>query len=90
MSEIYKEGLSKAIGVSNFYPDRLVDFCLHNEIKPMLNQVECHPFHQQNSAQNTMNKLGIIMQLGLLLLKGIIIFLIISLCSKLVQSMEKA
>ncbi|WP_250492134.1 aldo/keto reductase [Campylobacter jejuni] len=62
MSEIYKEGLSKAIGVSNFYPDRLVDFCLHNEIKPMLNQVECHPFHQQNSAQNTMNKLGIIMQ----------------------------
>ncbi|BDL90672.1 hypothetical protein B10174_15790 [Campylobacter jejuni] len=46
MSEIYKEGLSKAIGVSNFYPDRLVDFCLHNEIKPMLNQVECHPFHQ--------------------------------------------
>lgn len=62
MNEIYKEGLSKAIGVSNFYPDRLMDFCLHNEIKPMLNQVECHPFHQQNLAQSSMNKLGVAMQ----------------------------
>lgn len=43
--ELKKEGLVKSIGVSNFYPDRLSEFCFHNEIKPALNQVECHLFY---------------------------------------------
>lgn len=47
MEELYKEGRIKAIGVSNFYPDRLVDLILHNEIVPAVNQVETHPFYQQ-------------------------------------------
>jgi 2,5-diketo-D-gluconate reductase A len=52
MEELHRIGRIRAIGVSNFYPDRLVDFALHNEIIPAVNQVEIHPFHQQNEAQN--------------------------------------
>ena len=44
MEELYKEGRIRAIGVSNFYPDRLVDLCVNAEIIPAVNQVECHPF----------------------------------------------
>ncbi|MBD8843710.1 aldo/keto reductase [Priestia megaterium] len=52
MEELYREGKIKAIGVSNFYPDRLVDLITHNEIVPAVNQVETHPFCQQvESAQ---------------------------------------
>jgi len=51
MEELYKEGRIKAIGVSNFYPDRLIDLIIHNEIVPAVNQVETHPFHQQIEAQ---------------------------------------
>ena len=51
MQELYKEGKVRAIGVSNFYPDRLIDLIIHNEIVPAVNQVETHPFHQQNEAQ---------------------------------------
>ncbi|MED4795470.1 aldo/keto reductase [Priestia megaterium] len=52
MEELYREGKIKAIGVSNFYPDRLVDLITHNEIVPAVNQVETHPFYQQvESAQ---------------------------------------
>jgi 2,5-diketo-D-gluconate reductase A len=51
MQELYKEGRIKAIGVSNFHPDRLIDLIVHNEIVPAVNQVETHPFHQQNDAQ---------------------------------------
>ena len=47
MEELYKEGRIRAIGVSNFYPDRLVDLCVNAEIIPAVNQVECHPFFQQ-------------------------------------------
>lgn len=47
MEELYKEGRVKAIGVSNFHPDRLIDLIVHNEIVPMVNQVETHPFNQQ-------------------------------------------
>ncbi|MGY8605555.1 aldo/keto reductase [Gluconobacter cerinus] len=50
MEELYRAGRIRAIGVSNFYPDRLVDFVLHNEITPAINQIELHPFHQQNDA----------------------------------------
>lgn len=44
MEELYKEGKIRAIGVSNFYPDRLVDLILNNEVVPAVNQVENHPF----------------------------------------------
>src|SRR4029079_2692097 len=51
MQEIYKEGRVRAIGVSNFQPDRLIDLIMHNEILPAVNQVETHPFHQQVETQ---------------------------------------
>lgn len=51
MEELYKEGKIRAIGVSNFFPDRLMDFILSNEIAPALNQIETHPFHQQIETQ---------------------------------------
>jgi 2,5-diketo-D-gluconate reductase A len=47
MEELYREGIIKAIGVSNFHPDRLIDLILHNEVVPTVNQVETHPFSQQ-------------------------------------------
>jgi 2,5-diketo-D-gluconate reductase A len=46
-----EKGRVKAIGVSNFYPDRLIDLILHNELKPAVNQIETHPFHQQVQTQ---------------------------------------
>ncbi|KIC94270.1 2,5-diketo-D-gluconic acid reductase [Flavihumibacter solisilvae] len=52
MEDIYKEGRIRAIGVSNFHPDRLIDLILHNEIVPAVNQVETHPFHQQTDTQS--------------------------------------
>jgi 2,5-diketo-D-gluconate reductase A len=52
MEELYKEGRVKAIGVSNFHPDRLIDLIIHNEIVPAVNQIETHPFHQQIETQN--------------------------------------
>ena len=51
MEELHRAGRIRAIGVSNFYPDRLVDFVLHNEIAPAVNQIEIHPFRQQDEAQ---------------------------------------
>ena len=51
MQELYREGRIKAIGVSNFYPDRLMDFLVHNEVAPAVNQIETHPFHQQIETQ---------------------------------------
>lgn len=51
MQELHKAGRIRAIGVSNFYPDRLLDFVLHNEIAPAVNQIEIHPFHQQEDAK---------------------------------------
>ncbi|TWF40379.1 diketogulonate reductase-like aldo/keto reductase [Chitinophaga polysaccharea] len=51
MEELYKEGRIRAIGVSNFHPDRLMDLLIHNEIVPAVNQIETHPFHQQTAAQ---------------------------------------
>ena len=51
MQDLYKEGRIKAIGVSNFHPDRLMDLMVHNEIVPAVNQIETHPFNQQNEAQ---------------------------------------
>ena len=51
MQELYWEKKVRAIGVSNFHPDRLIDLIVHNEIVPAVNQVETHPFHQQTEAQ---------------------------------------
>jgi 2,5-diketo-D-gluconate reductase A len=51
MQELYKEGKIRAIGVSNFQPDRLIDLIIHNEIVPAVNQIETHPFHQQIQTQ---------------------------------------
>ncbi len=51
MQDLYKEGKIRAIGVSNFQPDRLIDLIIHNEIVPAVNQVETHPFHQQHETQ---------------------------------------
>lgn len=47
MEELYKAGKIRAIGVSNFQPDRIMDLIIHNEIAPAINQVETHPFNQQ-------------------------------------------
>ncbi|MBK9488247.1 MAG: aldo/keto reductase [Haliscomenobacter sp.] len=52
MQELYKEGRIRAIGVSNFQPDRLIDLIVHNEIIPAVNQIETHPFNQQIETQN--------------------------------------
>jgi len=59
MQKLYEEGKIKAIGVSNFASDRLVDFALTNKLIPMVNQVEFHPFNQQESARKVMEKYGI-------------------------------
>ena len=51
MEELYREGRIKVIGVSNFHPDRVMDFIVHNEVMPAVDQVETHPFHQQVETQ---------------------------------------
>lgn len=56
MEEAYKNGKLRAIGVSNFYPDRLVDLCHFVEVPPMVNQVETHVFQQQKKAHEVMSK----------------------------------
>lgn len=62
MEDLYKEGKIKAIGVSNFYPDRLVDLTLFNKITPAVNQIEVNPFHQQLEAQEVNKKYGVQLQ----------------------------
>jgi diketogulonate reductase-like aldo/keto reductase len=51
MQDLYKDGHVRAIGVSNFHPDRLIDLIVHNEVVPTVNQIETHPFHQQIETQ---------------------------------------
>lgn len=60
MEEEYKNGKLKAIGVSNFYPERLCDLCETVEITPMVNQVELHPFFAQENALLFMKEYGIV------------------------------
>lgn len=62
MEELYAEGKLKAIGVSNFYPDRLIDLIKFNKIVPMVNQVETHPYNQQIKAHEIMKKYGVQIQ----------------------------
>lgn len=59
MEELYKEGIVKAIGVCNFYPERLTDLCLTANVMPAVNQVELHPFFQQESALLVMKEFGV-------------------------------
>lgn len=54
MEELNRQGHARAIGVSNFYPDRLVDLIDHNETVPMVDQIECHPFFQRDAEQRLM------------------------------------
>ena len=51
MEELYEDGKIKAIGISNFHPDRVMDFIVHNKVVPAVNQIETHPFHQQIETQ---------------------------------------
>ncbi len=51
MEELYQQGKIRAIGVSNFQPDRIMDLIIHNKVVPAVNQVETHPFHQQIDTQ---------------------------------------
>jgi len=59
MQELNREGGARAIGVSNFHPDRLVDLIDHNEIVPAVNQIETHPFHQRDFDQELMHERGV-------------------------------
>jgi len=56
MEELYREGRARAIGVSNFQPDRLMDLIVHNKVVPAVNQVETHPFCQQVEARELMRE----------------------------------
>ncbi len=51
MEELYRDGRIRAIGVSNFQPDRLMDLIVHHDVTPAVNQIECHPFNQQIETQ---------------------------------------
>ena len=59
MEEAYRAGKLRAIGVSNFYPDRLIDICQFAEVTPAVNQVETHVFQQQRVAHQYMEKYGV-------------------------------
>ncbi|MFC8661283.1 aldo/keto reductase [Streptomyces sp. NPDC057199] len=59
MESLHRDGLARAIGVSNFHPDRLIDLIDHNEVTPAVNQVETHPFHQRTADQELMRERGV-------------------------------
>lgn len=59
MEELYEEGKIRAIGVCNFYPERLADLCLNVKVKPMVNQVELHPFFAQENGLEVMREFGV-------------------------------
>ena len=59
MEQFLASGRVKAIGVSNFYPDRLVDLIQHNEVTPAVNQIETHPFFQRRTDQQVMGEYAV-------------------------------
>lgn len=59
MEEMYRNGKVRAIGVCNFDEARLVDLCLNHEIRPAVDQIEIHPFHQQGQTIQIMKKYGV-------------------------------
>lgn len=62
LEELYKEGRIRAIGVSNFLPDRIIDLCFNAEIIPAVNQIELHPFYQREAELEILKEYGIIPQ----------------------------
>ncbi|MGW0943495.1 aldo/keto reductase [Streptomyces sp. NPDC002623] len=62
MEALKREGRAKAIGVANFYPDRLLDLIINNEITPAVNQIETHPFFQRADYQDLMREHGVRIQ----------------------------
>jgi diketogulonate reductase-like aldo/keto reductase len=62
MEALHREGRAKAIGVANFYPDRLLDLILNNEVTPAVNQIETHPFFQRTADQELMREHGVQIQ----------------------------
>jgi 2,5-diketo-D-gluconate reductase A len=62
MERLHAEGKARAIGVSNFHPDRLVDLILNNEVTPAVDQIETHPFFQRHADQEVMNARGVQME----------------------------
>ncbi len=71
MERLYREGRVRAIGVSNFSPERLMDLCLNSEIGPMVNQIELHPFYHQDAAIRTMRGLEVCPQAWAPLCEGL-------------------
>ncbi|BAJ62797.1 putative oxidoreductase [Anaerolinea thermophila UNI-1] len=59
MEELYRQGKIRAIGVSNFYPDRIMDLIMNNEVVPAVNQIEVNPFHQQIETQKFLLENGV-------------------------------
>ena len=59
MEQLHADGLARAIGVSNFYPDRLVDLDENNDVTPAVNQIETHPYFQRNADQEVMRARGV-------------------------------
>src|SRR5919107_3888238 len=59
MEELYRQGRTRAIGVSNFQPDRLMDLMVHNDVVPAVNQIETHPFNQQIETQQFLEAHGV-------------------------------
>ncbi|WP_329612139.1 aldo/keto reductase [Streptomyces brevispora] len=59
MEAAHREGLTRAIGVANFYPDRLLDLIFNNEITPQVNQIETHPFFQRTTDHDLMREYGV-------------------------------
>ena len=59
MEELYRDGWARAIGVSNFQPDRIMDLILHNQVVPVVDQIETHPFNQQVETQAFLKENGV-------------------------------
>jgi 2,5-diketo-D-gluconate reductase A len=59
MEGLYRDGRARAIGVSNFFPDRVMDFLVHHEVPPAVDQIETHPFHQQVDTQSFLAENGV-------------------------------
>lgn len=62
LEDLYEERKVKSIGISNFYPDRMIDLCCFSRIKPMVNQIELHPFNQQREAQKWLDKYNVVVE----------------------------
>ena len=62
LEDLYEAGKVRAIGISNFYPDRMVDIASFARIRPLVNQIEVHPLHQQAEAKQWLDKYGIQME----------------------------